>query len=242
MSYCVCHLVHGVRHLGHGVRHLGHGIRHLMYGIHHLVYGVHHLVHGVHRLMHGVHHPVHGIPMTLYPSSYKEESGDEDLVGSDVNDWYDEDEPLPLVDDNRPVIEKVLESKQGPVGGGCGCIGVCGCIVGNGYFSDCLVTVTGEKSSLAYQVLKKAGQEVGLDEGQEPMDTVAASQETETQFLIKWVGRSHLHNTWETSMCVLCGVLVVSTTLSPPSYRPGTGRDEPKEFKETGQLLETGGD
>jgi chromodomain-helicase-DNA-binding protein 1 len=107
--------------------------------------------------------------------NYKEESGDEDLVGSDVNDWYDEDEPLPLVDDNRPVIEKVLESKQGPVG------------------------VTGEKSSLAYQVLKKAGQEVGLDEGQEPMDTVAASQETETQFLIKWVGRSHLHNTWETS-------------------------------------------
>ena len=52
-------------------------------------------------------------------SSYKEESGDDDLVGSDAVDLYEDEEAQLLVDDNRPVIEKVLECRQGPVGSEC---------------------------------------------------------------------------------------------------------------------------
>ena len=78
--------------------------------------------------------------------------------------------------------------------------------------------VTGEKSSLAYSTLK-GEEEVG---GEHAGDDTAMLG-LETQYLIKWLGRSHLHNTWETSkwfchMCVVC-----SCGHRPPQRRHRAG-------------------
>ena len=43
--------------------------------------------------------------------------------------------------------------------------------------------------------LDNSGQELGNADG---LTGSPAEAEQETQFLVKWAGRSHIHNTWET--------------------------------------------
>ena len=49
----------------------------------------------------------------------------------------------------------------------------------------------------------------GKDDDEDTMEeeTSAEDQGTEVQYLIKWLGYSHLHNTWETGRIVLMLVL-----------------------------------
>ena len=66
--------------------------------------------------------------------SYKEDSEEDDLMGSDIPDYYDNGDAQIPIDDNRPVIEKIIECRQGPVDCKCvcvrttiGCVCVCVC-------------------------------------------------------------------------------------------------------------------
>lgn len=61
---------------------------------------------------------------------------------------------------------------------------------------------TGEKTAKATLMLcntekelDNSGQELGNADG---LTGSPAEAEQETQFLVKWAGRSHIHNTWET--------------------------------------------
>ena len=57
----------------------------------------------------------------------------------------------------------------------------------------------------AYWKVNKDG-EKGEEESDKEEDTTSEDRGNEVQYLIKWLGFSHLHNTWETGKAIIHSV------------------------------------
>ena len=47
------------------------------------------------------------------------------------------------------------------------------------------------------------------EEDDKEVDTSAEERGTEVQYLIKWLGYSHLHNTWETGRILYISIMIL---------------------------------
>lgn len=114
-----------------------------------------------------------------YKEQSAEETGSEDLVEVD---WSQDTSAA--AEDNAETIERVIETRIGRRGG------AFQLLYSKNFFSRFVrPTATGPPTTV-YQVEENGDPNAGFDPAREP-------DKAEQQFLIKWLGWSHIHNTWE---------------------------------------------